>query len=95
MNCRHLLSPSVTRVWFGEQTLMLSSFLGVTKFICVTGKIWVTLCCATYIGLRRSTNPPEVKDSFSFGHRQGDQIGQFFSFGLLLEAHYVFLEKMK
>jgi hypothetical protein len=37
----------------------LAQTLGVTKLIIVTDMIWVTLCCATYVRLRCSTNPPQ------------------------------------
>ncbi len=36
----------------------LAPTLGVTKFIIVTDMNWVTLCCATEVRLRCSTNPP-------------------------------------
>jgi hypothetical protein len=36
----------------------LAPALGVTKFIIVGDMILVTLCCATYVALRCSTNPP-------------------------------------
>jgi hypothetical protein len=36
----------------------LAPALGVTKFIIVGDMILVTLCCATYVILRSSTNPP-------------------------------------
>jgi hypothetical protein len=35
--------------------------LGVTKFIVVTDMILVALCCATLVGLKCSTTPPQIK----------------------------------
>ncbi len=47
-----------------NQSSCLAPALGVTKVIIVRDMILVTLCCATYVGLRCSTNPPLDQDSF-------------------------------
>ena len=41
---------------FVEQKLLVSSRLGVTKFMAIIATNWVTLCCAAYVGLRCCTN---------------------------------------
>jgi uncharacterized membrane protein len=48
----------------------LARVFGLTKFIKIRDMILVTLCCAAYVGLRCSTNPP-LASGASFNHLQG------------------------
>jgi hypothetical protein len=62
----------------------LASALGVTKFMIVIVMIWVTLCCATSVGLRCSTSPPLLlTPPLPSGHRPLGLINQAYKFHFL------------
>ncbi len=50
----------IYRGWFVKQKLMLSCNLGVTESIALIVINLVTLYCATWVGFRCSTNPPQA-----------------------------------